>query len=136
MLAFGNTHAFHAPLADHGPLLVGCAGGSPSPVLRMEELPDNPKCTLLSAESYCMSFFADFLQLSRIPTVGGPAIPILDFIGAIRYLRHSDVILWEGYQKVCSPVKHLPPFLNLTTYLYRSTAMVPSSIAMRMVGTS
>lgn len=47
------------------------------------------------------------MQLSRIPTVGGPAIPVLDFIGAIRYLMHSDVVLWEGYQKVCLFIRQI-----------------------------
>ncbi|KAH9836319.1 cytochrome P450 [Rhodofomes roseus] len=58
--------------------------------------------TALLALPILYSVWRNFLTirtLSRIPTVGGPSIPILDFIGAIRYLMHSDVILWEGYQK-------------------------------------
>ena len=48
----GSMHTFRSPFAGHGPLLVGCAAGTPSPVLDMEELPDNPECTLLTAPDH------------------------------------------------------------------------------------
>lgn len=38
-------------------------------------------------------------KLRHIPTVGGPAIPILCYIGTFRYLQDPQKILQEGYEK-------------------------------------
>ncbi|KAI0731494.1 cytochrome P450 [Fomitopsis betulina] len=38
-------------------------------------------------------------SLAHIPTVGGSSMPILSYIGAVRYLFHAPDILEEGYAK-------------------------------------
>ena len=39
-------------------------------------------------------------QLRHIPTVGGPAIPVLSNIGSLNYLLNSSALLQKGYDKV------------------------------------
>ncbi|EPS94649.1 hypothetical protein FOMPIDRAFT_1169461 [Fomitopsis schrenkii] len=38
-------------------------------------------------------------SLAHIPTIGGSSLPILSYIGAVRYLLHAPDILEEGYGK-------------------------------------
>ncbi|GJE87948.1 cytochrome P450 [Phanerochaete sordida] len=38
-------------------------------------------------------------KLRHIPTVGGPALPLLSFLGTFRYLRDPKGLLQEGYDK-------------------------------------
>ncbi|KAH9914908.1 cytochrome P450 [Epithele typhae] len=40
-----------------------------------------------------------FDPLRRIPTVGGPSIPLLSYIGAFNFIRDAMRIITEGYQK-------------------------------------
>ncbi|TFK90085.1 cytochrome P450 [Polyporus arcularius HHB13444] len=37
--------------------------------------------------------------LNAIPTAGGPSVPLLSYIGAFRFQRHSHELLLEGYRK-------------------------------------
>ncbi|TFK90057.1 cytochrome P450 [Polyporus arcularius HHB13444] len=37
--------------------------------------------------------------LNAIPTAGGPSVPLLSYIGALRFQRHSHEMMLEGYRK-------------------------------------
>lgn len=39
-------------------------------------------------------------QLRHIPTFGGPAFPILSYIGTYSYIKNPQRLLQEGYDKV------------------------------------
>lgn len=40
------------------------------------------------------------VQLSGIPTVGGPSMPLLSYIGSARFLLRGKAITRKGYEKV------------------------------------
>ena len=39
-------------------------------------------------------------QINAIPTLGGPALPLLSYRGAFNFISHSNDILQEGYARV------------------------------------
>ena len=42
-----------------------------------------------------------YLQLPHIPTVG-PSLPVISYLGALRFMSDNKAMLLEGYQKVCN----------------------------------
>ncbi|RPD82682.1 cytochrome P450 [Lentinus tigrinus ALCF2SS1-7] len=54
-------------------------------------------CLALLAAHLLAKWYMD--PLRRIPTVGGPSIPLLSYLAARKFARSSDKVLQEGYDK-------------------------------------
>ncbi len=59
----------------------------------------DPVCTLTQAWTSSQTLIR-FLQLSHIPTVGGPSAPILSYWSTVNFFRKPKALLREGYQRV------------------------------------
>ena len=44
-------------------------------------------------------------QLNAIPTVGGPSVPLLSYIGAFKFLFRAQELIQSGYDKVWAEAK-------------------------------
>ena len=40
-------------------------------------------------------------EINAIPTVGGPSLPLLSYLGAFNFIQNSSKVIDEGYKKVC-----------------------------------
>ncbi|CCM06703.1 uncharacterized protein FIBRA_08991 [Fibroporia radiculosa] len=59
-------------------------------------------CALLLCSLVCIIALSNGSRksnLSHIPTVGGPSLPILSYYGTIRYIFRAQEIIKEGYTK-------------------------------------